>query len=218
MPGRRTVWLIVFALAMGLLEAAVVVYLRALYYPQGFGFPIAPMDQQIFVVELVREGTTFVMLLTVAALAGRDRLDRFFVFGFLFGVWDIVYYLGLWLFLRWPASPFTWDVLFLIPVPWLAPVIYPVIVSAVLVCGFIVHRALRAAGRALRPTFPEWLFASAGGLIVILSFCWHWRVVVEGRVPTGFPAPLFVAGLLLGALPFVRAGWRVRPGAPRASD
>ena len=38
---RLRAWLIVYAAAMAYVEAAVVVYLRALYYPQGFAFPLA---------------------------------------------------------------------------------------------------------------------------------------------------------------------------------
>ena len=104
---RRTAWLVVFAVAMGFLEAAVVVYLRELYYPDGFRFPFVPLPERILWTELARELTTLIMLLAVAMLAGKNRLDRFFVFGFLFGVWDIVYYVGLRLFLGWPESLFT---------------------------------------------------------------------------------------------------------------
>lgn len=207
---RRILWLTLYALAMGLLEAAVVVYLRELYYPEGFSFPVELIQGRIAFAELVREATTLVMLLAVAVLAGRNRLDRFFVFGFLFGVWDIVYYIGLWLFLGWPPSPLTWDILFLIPVPWLAPVIYPVIISVLLIAGFLAHERLRGAGRVLRPSVPEWIAASLGGLIVIVSFCWHWRIVVDSRVPTSFPVGLFGAGVVLGLGPFVRAVWRAR--------
>jgi hypothetical protein len=32
-----------YAIAMAYVESAVVVYLRAIYYPQGFAFPLAPM-------------------------------------------------------------------------------------------------------------------------------------------------------------------------------
>ncbi|MCK7540484.1 MAG: hypothetical protein MZV63_61130 [Marinilabiliales bacterium] len=35
----RFFWLAVFAVAMGFLEGIVVVYLRELYYPEGFDFP-----------------------------------------------------------------------------------------------------------------------------------------------------------------------------------
>ena len=204
----RVAWLTLFALAMGLLEAVVVVYLRELYYPDGFRFPIVIIPERVAVPELLRELTTLVMILAVAVLAGRDRVDRFFVFGYLFGVWDIVYYAGLWALLGWPASLLTWDVLFLIPVPWLGPVLYPVIVSALLIGGFAVHDLLRRRGRPLRLTVVEWSIASTGALLVIVAFCWNWRAVSAGTIPTSFPVWLFAAGLSVGVAPFLGAGRR----------
>jgi len=205
---RRTLWLTVFAVAMGWLEAAVVVYLRQLYYPGGFEFPLIIIPQQIAVVELVRELTTLLMLLSVAVLVGRDRHDRFFVFGYLFGVWDIVYYFGLWAFRGWPASPLTWDVLFLIPVPWLGPVIYPMLVSCLLIGGYLLHEALRRRGRAIALTPVEWSVASVGAVTIVVAFCWNWRVVEQSVAPDRFPLALFVAGLLAGTAPFIRAARR----------
>jgi hypothetical protein len=124
---KRVAWLSTYAVAMGLLEAAVVVYLRALYYPEGFRFPLVMMPERMAIIEVLREVTTILMLAAVAALTGKDAHDRFFVFGFLFGAWDLVYYLGLFLFLGWPGSLATWDILFLIPVPWVSPVLFPVL-------------------------------------------------------------------------------------------
>lgn len=204
---RRTPWLALFGVSFGVLEAAVVVYLRELYYPDGFGFPLVLIDERIAVVELVRELSTLLMLLGVACAAARAGMDRFFVFGFLFGVWDIVYYVGLWAFLGWPPSIMTWDVLFLIPVPWLGPVIYPVVVSLFLIAGFAVHERLRARGATLRLTPGEWAVACAGAIVVVVAFCWNWRVVAAGTVPEGFPTWMFAAGLSAGVAPFVRA-WR----------
>ena len=40
---RFLLWLSLFSLAFGYIEAAVVVYLRELYYPGGFQFPLAPI-------------------------------------------------------------------------------------------------------------------------------------------------------------------------------
>ena len=60
------------------------------------------------------------MLATVGSAAGRTAVGKFAFFLFLFGVWDIFYYIWLKVFLHWPASLLTWDVLFLIPVPWVA--------------------------------------------------------------------------------------------------
>ncbi len=207
---RRTAWLTLFGGAFGLLEAAVVLYLRELYYPDGFRFPIVIIPDHVAVVELLRELMTLLMLFAVAMVGGRDRLDRFFVFAFLFGVWDIFYYLGLRLFLGWPPSLFTWDVLFLIPVPWLGPVIYPLLVSVFLIAGFGVHERIRARGNTVRLTPIEWAVACSGALTIIVAFCWNWRAVAEGATPQSFPAGMFAVGLAAGVLPFVRSGLRLR--------
>jgi len=204
----RTGWLLLFGVAFGLLEAAVVVYLRELYYPEGFRFPIVIIENRVAIVELIRELATLFMLLGVAMVAGRDGVDRFFVFALLFGVWDIVYYVGLWAFLGWPSSLMTWDVLFLIPVPWLGPVIYPVIVSVFLIAGYAVHEAIHARGGSVSLTKAEWAVAVAGALTIIVAFCWNWRAVAEGVVPEDFPALLFATGLAAGVIPFLLAGRR----------
>lgn len=206
---RRTAWLALFGVAFGILEAAVVVYLRELYYPDGFRFPVVIIAGRVGVVEVVRELSTLLMLGAVAMVAGRDRMDRFFVFAFLFGVWDLVYYLGLWVFLGWPPSLLTWDWLFLIPVPWLGPVIYPVLVALFLVAGFLVHERIHARGGVVHLTTGEWTVASTGALTLIVAFCWNWRAVADGTVPDSFPAALFAAGMIAGVVPFVRAGRRV---------
>ena len=190
---------------MGFLESAVVVYLRELYYPHGFRFPLVPLPDRIMLVEVVREATTVVMMLVVAVLAGRDRMDRFFVFCFLFGVWDIVYYIGLWVFLGWPESLLTWDILFLIPVPWVGPVLCPVIISCALIAGFLIHDRLRGAGRHLLPRRGEWLIASAGAVVIVVAFCWNWRIAWSGDAPRDFPVTLFIAGWVLAVAPFLRA-------------
>lgn len=204
---RRFACLTAFALAMGVLEAVVVVYLRELYYPGGFRFPIAPMPGRIALAELTREAATLVMLLAVAALAGSEAHGRFYAFAFVFGVWDLTYYAGLFSFLGWPSSIWTWDILFLIPVPWAAPVFYPALVSVLLIAGYLVHEALRERGLCgLCLSAGSWLLASAGALAIVVSFCWHWRDVTGGKVPESFPGGLFAAGLLVAAFPFARAG------------
>ncbi len=39
----------------------------------------------------------------------------------------------------------------------------------------------------------------AGGLVVIIAFCWNAALVLDGGVPTDFPWPVFAAGLALAA-------------------
>jgi len=74
---RKKLWyLFIFALAMGYLESAVVVYLRQLFYPDGFTFPIKQIGTDHAFVELGREAATVLMLLAVAFIAERTKRGR----------------------------------------------------------------------------------------------------------------------------------------------
>jgi hypothetical protein len=201
----RTAWLITFAVAMAYLESAVVVYLRTIYYPEGFAFPLVPMPPGMLAIELGREAATLVMLLGVAMLAGADRWDRILVFCLSFGVWDIAYYVWLWLFLRWPPSPLTWDVLFLIPVPWIGPVIAPVMVSIVLIAGALLLWRKRARGAPI--DFPQrlQLLALAGGALVLGAFMLDSQAVVRQLEPPPFRWGLFGGGVVLAVAALVLA-------------
>ena len=122
--------LLCYAVSMGYLEAAVVVYLRALYYPQGFdvAMPIR-FTAPIYQVDLFRETATIIMLLAVGYVSFTKMKDRIFAFFWLFAVWDLSYYIFLKLILGWPSSLKTFDILFLIPAPWIAPVWLPISIS-----------------------------------------------------------------------------------------
>lgn len=124
--------LIFFSIAMAFLESAVVIDLRALVFPDGFDFPIRPMNKNLGIVELWREFATIVMLIGIAWQSGKTPLHRLAYFFIAFAVWDIFYYVFLYVFLSWPSSLFTWDLLFLLPVPWVGPVLAPVLVSVYL--------------------------------------------------------------------------------------
>ena len=81
-----------YAVAMAYLESAIVVYLRRLYYPKGFDFPLVIIDIPTLLIEVGRETATIVMLATVGMAAGRTRVGKCAYFLYLFGVWDIFYY------------------------------------------------------------------------------------------------------------------------------
>ena len=125
--------LIIFAVSMGFLEAIVVVYVRELYYPGGFRFPLKEMPAQIIVIEWIREICTLLMLGSVAWISGNFFLKRLSVFLLIFGIWDINYYIALKIFLNWPESLLTWDILFLIPITWVSPVLAPVLCSLLMI-------------------------------------------------------------------------------------
>jgi hypothetical protein len=198
---RSTAVIVVaFGVAMGLLEAAVAVYLRAALGLDPSGF--APVhDTAAFEafgrVELARELATLIMIAAVGWLAGRGALERLAWTAVIFGAWDIVYYAGLWLIIGWPPSPATWDVLFLVPVPWVGPVWAPLVVSTALVgFGLAAARWLRA-GRAIVVARVQGLAALAGGVVVVLSFLVDSNRVVAGDTSAWSGWPLFGAGMAL---------------------
>ena len=116
---RRWTAVGIFSIAMALLEAAVVTYLRVFldrvdpYQPN----PL-PVPAWLMHVEIARETATLIMLLSVAWLAGPIWRARFGYFLIAFGIWDIFYYAFLAPLSGWPRSLLDWDVLFLIPLPW----------------------------------------------------------------------------------------------------
>jgi len=143
---QRKLIITAFALAFGFVEAAVVVYLRAAvgFLPGANGAPeirrFSAADPQaplltgfppsLLTIEVLREAATMLMLLCTALLAAPRARERWAAFLWAFAIWDITYYAGLWATVRWPTSLKETDILFLIPVPWVAQVWYPLVVSA----------------------------------------------------------------------------------------
>lgn len=160
----------VYAIAMAHVEAMIVVYLRRLYYPNGFNFPLVIIDIPTLLLELQREAATIVMLVTIGMAAGRTRVGKLAHFLLAFGVWDIFYYFWLKVILDWPASLLTWDVLFLIPVPWIAPVLAPVTIALTMIGMGLVMLHLESRGPVLSASRLVWLAQWLAALIGILSF------------------------------------------------
>jgi len=169
---------------MGFLEAAVVVYLRQLYYPEGFRFPLTIMSIHVFITELLREAATLIMLWGVAFLAGRSSYQRFAFFLIAFAVWDIFYYVFLKAVLDWPDSLLTWDILFLLPVPWVGPVLAPCIVSLtmMLLAAVILQGEIQNKGVQIR--LLEWSLLWGGSFIVVLSWTWDYVVLFGPGIPS----------------------------------
>jgi hypothetical protein len=205
-------WCLIWSVAFGVVEGAVVVYLRALAYPDGFVFPLQQIDARIMSTELVRELATLVMLLAVARLATRGGLRRFAVFALCFAVWDLTYYGTLRVLLGWPASVLDWDILFLIPVPWTGPVLAPVLVSLALIAASVAI-LLEPEGRQfgwLRPI--DWALELLAGALILASFFWNAGPVQAGGLPQAFPWWLFLPGWTGGLVWFILR-WRCRPSA-----
>ena len=167
---RLLILITAFAIAMGFLESAVVVYLREILYPGGFEFPLSLISPDLALTELLREVATMVMLVSIGILAGSRFSTRFAWFIYTFAIWDIFYYIFLWLLLGWPQSLMSWDVLFLIPTTWTGPVLSPVLVSLtmILLAMVILFRAER--GMESRIPGKIWAALVLGSLILIFAF------------------------------------------------
>jgi hypothetical protein len=205
---KRLCIAIVFSIAFGYIEAAVVVYLRAIFYPDGFTFPITVFGEdatslRILLTEIGREASTIVLIFTGAWLFGRNRQQRFAYFLVIFAIWDIFYYVWLKVLLDWPASIMDWDILFFIPVTWASPVIYPVFIAMTLFVFAVVILCGSCLARPIRTTFSDWLAFSLSALIVVESFCIAGVHITEPDYASYFHPWLFVVGYLLGVVMFV---------------
>ena len=201
---------LLFAIAMAYFEAAVVVYLRQLYYPEGFSFPLRIAPTNIIIIELIREVSTLVMLVAVAAVAARRFWERFGYFVMMFGVWDIFFYVWLKATINWPSSLVEWDVLFLLPIPWIGPVIAPVLVALMMaIAGFLIIRSF-AQGHTFRPTPLGWLLAITGTAAILYSFMRDTGAGFHEQMPQPYLYYLLAIGLVLYIAGFVHCYRRSR--------
>lgn len=202
---------------MGFMESAVVIYLREVFYKDGFSFPLRPMPASLALVEVLREAATVIMLVCIGWFAGVNKLQRFAYFNIAFAVWDLFYYLFLYVFLGWPESLFTWDILFLIPFPWVGPVWAPVLLCLLMITGsvFVVRQTARQPD--FRIATIHWLLLITGAVICIIAFMWDYLAYhrtlwtpgaeqdlfseIEGYVPASFNHSLFFTGFVLMCLP-----------------
>jgi hypothetical protein len=221
--GRIAAGLVLFGVSFGYVEAAVVVYLRTIYdplrrqinpgRPAGDLLPLittdqlrdaAPATSKLLGVEVVREAATLIMLASVAWVAAGGWSLWLPSFAIAFGTWDLFFYVFLRLLIHWPSSLMTWDILFLIPVPWVAPVLAPSIVSMT-----IIGAGLLSLARPVRLRASHWGAMTLGGALILLSFMWDDRNLMAGGLPRLFAWWLFGAGELAGVAAFLHAFLRV---------
>lgn len=123
-----------FGIAMAHLEGVVVVYLRkalGLLDSESNKESIEKFNGQYLKIEMTREAATIIMLVIIAYLVGDTWIEKGIFFLWTFAFWDLFYYLSLFILIKWPPALTTIDVLFLIPKPWIAPVWFPIGVSAI---------------------------------------------------------------------------------------
>jgi hypothetical protein len=200
--------LVVFAVAMAYMEAAIVVYLRQLYYPNGFVFPLVVIEGKLLLIEIGRELSTLVFLAAIGWFAGRRFAERFAMFCMAFALWDIFYYVWLKVMLGWPDSFITWDILFLIPLPWIGPVLSPILVSLALIAGSVAIMVRLNAGGVFRPIVREWLIAVGGAWLILLSYMLDTEATIGGQMPSPYRWELLIAGIAAGFYALMRTLYR----------
>ena len=181
---KTWVWVVIFSIAFAWVESAVVVYLREIYFDGGFSFPLVinwengkRVIDPLVRIEFGREIATIIILITVGWLAGSTKFQKFSFFMIAFGIWDIFYYIWLYVLTSWPESLMTWDLLFYVPLPWVGPVLTPVLIAITMV----------AAGSLI-----IYYDVKGYGLLLIVAFCWDWKNILQipGNMErTGIPNP-----------------------------
>ena len=199
---EKIAFLVVFAASMAFVEAAVVVYLRELL-GGGAIFPMKELSAKLLAMEIGREGATIVMLLCAASLPFRGGARRMGAFLLAFAVWDVFYYLWLRVTIGWPAGIGDWDILFLIPLPWVGPVW-----SVLLICaGMTVFSVFFLRAHEDAPFAPGpwgWGTGAAGSAAVIATYILEWRKIGYGSgIPSGFSFLPFLLGIVLLSV----SGW-----------
>jgi hypothetical protein len=221
---KKILALVIFGVAFGYVEAAVVVYLRTIDAPlrrallgdmaHDAVLPLLRWDQLSAAgpeyvlalrTELGRELATLVMLAAVGMTIGKSFREWLAGFSIVFGVWDVSYYGFLHVLVGWPISPWTWDILFLLPVPWTAPVIAPLVIALTMIIAGSLTLWRESRGRPVHGSSWEVTSIFAGGLLVVIAFCWDFRQVAAGGWPPPFNWPLFVLGEALSIAAFAHA-------------
>jgi hypothetical protein len=110
------------------------------------------------------------MLAGAGIMTGRTLTEKFGNFVYSFAVWDIFYYVFLKLLLQWPDSLLSWDLLFLIPVPWVGPVLCPVINSLSMILLALVIAYFTDLNEQAKLNIKEWSLLIIGSVIVIVSY------------------------------------------------
>jgi hypothetical protein len=215
---RRVLLVFVFSVAFAYIEAAVVVYLREIFHPEGFSFPLTnfgidPRWRQLLLTEIGREAATMLLILSAAVLLGRTSRQRFALFLAIFAIWDIFFYVWLKILINWPESLMDWDILFLIPTTWAGPVLAPILVSAALLAFSVLMLSRSWLGHPLEPSRMEWAGFVLSVVVLVVCFCIAGGHVTEPDFERHFSWPLFGMGCIGGIGLFLRLLRRSkRPG------
>lgn len=206
---KRFFIVVIFSVAFAYIEASVVAYLRVIFHPSGFTFPLTELGttalcKQLLIIETGREAATILLILTGSWLSGRNFHQLLAFFLTIFAIWDIFYYIWLKIFIGWPASLMDWDVLFLMPTVWAGPVLAPILVSLIMLAFAVIILYRSCGAKPLKSTpFDQFLFVLAA-LLVTASFCIAGLHAAQPDFKSHFNWLLFAAGPLSAVMLFAK--------------
>ena len=197
---KNLLLVVLFSIAMAYLESAVVVYLRAMYGIEDLVRDINFETDIYTFIEIGREAATIVMLIIIGLIAGNTWQKKIGYFFLSFGVWDIFYYIWLYVFIQWPKSLFEWDILFLIPLPWWGPVIAPILISILLISiGYLLISEVK-----FKVTSIDWTIFGLSIFLILYTFVEDSiKVIISGTGdlteirPTSFNWILFLISYIV---------------------
>lgn len=179
---------------MGFFEAAIVIYIRLLFYPDGFTFPLVIVTGTPAIVEILREAASILMLVAFSFSVFKKTRFRIAAFLITFALWDIFYYIFLKIFLDWPATLMDWDILYLIPLPWVSPVIAPVLISFVM----LAYGLYLTTNRLVKFTKIYSFLLGTGIILILISFMEQYQIVLAGQDLQPFSWWIYIPGFVLG--------------------
>ncbi len=213
---RRWIWVVFFAISFAWVESAVVVYLREIYFDGVFKFPLFVVWKEgkhiidpLIRIEFGREIATIVMFVAVGWVTGKSKLQRFCFFMIAFGIWDIFYYIWLYIMVGWPESLMSWDLLFYVPLPWVGPVITPLLIAVTMVGAGSLIIYYYKKGYVVSWRWYDMAIELGCGVLIIVAFCWDWKNILQvpgdimrSGVPNPFAWWLYLPAYLFSIIYF----------------
>jgi hypothetical protein len=97
-----------------------------------------------------------------------------------------------------------WDILFLIPMTWASPVLYPVLISITMLIFAAIILYRDAHGRHVKVTRFDWFAFFVAAVIVVVSFCTPGPHVTKPDYKSYFYWPIFALGNISAIAVFLK--------------
>ncbi len=86
----------------------------------------------------------------------------------------------------------TWDLLFFVPLPWVGPVITPMLIALTMATSGALIIYYDEKGCVICWRWYDWGIELGCGLVLIMAFCWDWKNIMQvpdSLLHDGIPNP-----------------------------